>query len=87
MEGTLTKLNKGLGQSERFYVLNGNKMTGYKNTSQDERVSTWFMEQLTSIEVVKTDGRAMLSLELNGVEQCAPTLAQSKISLLLALEL
>jgi hypothetical protein len=69
MEGMLTKLNKGIGQSERFYVLNGNKMTGYKNARQEERASTWFMEQLTSIEVVKTDGRTMLSLELNGVEQ------------------
>jgi len=73
MEGMLTKLNKGLGQIDRFYVLNGNKMTGYKNTSQSERVSTWFMEQLTSIEVVKTDGRAMLSLELNVVEQLGAT--------------
>jgi hypothetical protein len=69
MEGMLTKLNKGIGHSERFYVLNGNKMTGYKNARQEERASTWFMEQLTSIEVVKTDGRTMLSLELNGVEQ------------------
>jgi hypothetical protein len=70
MEGTLTKLNKHLGHVERFYVLNGNKMTGYKNAGQVERTSTWFMEQLTSIEVVKVDGRHQLSLELNGVEQC-----------------
>jgi hypothetical protein len=69
MEGMLTKLNKKLGQIERFYVLNGNKMTGYKNARQDERASTWFMEQLTHIEVVKTDGRAMLSLEMNGVDK------------------
>ena len=40
MDGMLTKLNKGLGSVERFYVLNGNKMTGYKNSRQEERVST-----------------------------------------------
>jgi hypothetical protein len=69
MEGMLTKVNKRLGQTERFYVLNGNKMSGYKNARQEERVSTWFMEQLTSIDVVKADGRATLLLELNGVEE------------------
>jgi hypothetical protein len=69
MEGSLTKLNKHLGGTERFYVLNGNKMTGYKNASQEERVSTWFMEQLTSIDVVNSDGRTVLSLGLNGVEE------------------
>lgn len=70
MEGTLTKLNKHLGHVERFYVLNGNKMTGYKNAGQIDRTSTWLMEQLTSIDIVKLDGRYQLSLELNGVEQC-----------------
>ena len=70
MEGMLTKLNKHVGHAERFYVLNGNKMTGYKNAGQVDRISTWFMEQLTRIEVLKVDGRYQLSLELNGVEQC-----------------
>ena len=71
LDGVLTKLNKGLGSVDRFYVLNGNKMTGYKNSRQEERVSTWLLEQLTFIEVVKEkgDGRVLLSLEMNGIEK------------------
>ncbi len=71
LDGLLTKLNEGLGSVDRFYVLDGNKMTGYTNFSKKERVSTWLVEHLTCIEVVKEkgDGRVLLSLEMNGIEK------------------